>query len=79
MYSERYHGGDCYACDAPADGVRDRRPEGHDLESACKRHKDPKIKAILVCIFCDGIIRRGAYRVEREYAHVKCHKQECSR
>ena len=30
----------CYACDAPAIGVRDRRPEGGKLEHACKRHQE---------------------------------------
>jgi hypothetical protein len=33
----------CYACDATATGLRDRRPEGGTLESACKRHADPAI------------------------------------
>lgn len=28
----------CYACDAPAVGVRDRRPEGQVIEDACERH-----------------------------------------
>jgi hypothetical protein len=30
----------CYACDAPAIGTRDRRPEGGELEQACVRHTD---------------------------------------
>ena len=30
----------CYACDAPAASVRDRRPEGGRLEHACVRHAE---------------------------------------
>lgn len=33
--------GKCYACDADAVGLRDRRPEGHAMEKACARHADP--------------------------------------
>lgn len=31
----------CYACDATASGVRDRRPEGGNIEAACARHAEP--------------------------------------
>lgn len=30
----------CYACEAPAVGVRDRRPEGGKVELACTRHAE---------------------------------------
>lgn len=33
----------CYACDATAVGLRDRRPEGGKVERACVRHTDPTI------------------------------------
>lgn len=33
----------CYACDAEASGIRDRRPEGGIIEVACARHADPTI------------------------------------
>lgn len=32
----------CYACDAPAVGFRDRRPEGGQLERACVRHAEAR-------------------------------------
>jgi len=33
----------CYACDAGATGIRDRRPEGGRIEAACGRHADPTV------------------------------------
>lgn len=32
----------CYACEEPATGARDRRPEGGKLELACPRHSEPE-------------------------------------
>lgn len=33
----------CYGCDSAGAGLRDRRPEGGDLEMACDRHRDPRL------------------------------------
>jgi len=37
----------CYACDEPAVGLRDRRPEGGRLEIGCLRHADPYLPQLL--------------------------------
>lgn len=68
------HGGDCYACDAPAVGVRDRRPEGGVLEMACKRHADPGIPVFHACMYCSTPVRAASYAVDRHFAHKACHK-----
>ena len=44
----------CYACSAPAAGVRDQRPEGGSVEAACARHRDPSIKSYAACWCCLG-------------------------
>jgi hypothetical protein len=71
-----FHGGDCYACEQRATGLRDRRPEGGLLERACGKHKDPTIKTYDACMYCDGPIRRGSLDVDRDFAHKSCHGQE---
>jgi hypothetical protein len=69
--------GPCYACDARGAlvvGVRDRRPEGGQLEPACARHADPTIRAQAVCIYCEGFVRAGSLGIDGEYAHQAGHK-----
>lgn len=67
----------CYACDAPAIGVRDRRPEGLDLKSACARHADPTLDSFPACMHCAGPVRAGvvddALMIEHDFAHRECH------
>jgi hypothetical protein len=65
----------CYACDAPAAGVRDRRPEGGDTESACARHRDTTIRGFAACIYCSG--PRPSRMFDGEFAHVTCHTEAC--
>lgn len=71
-----FHGGTCYACGARATGLRDRRPEGGDLEPACNRHKDPRIQTYDACIFCDGPVRTGSLVIDGDFAHAKCVREE---
>ncbi|HTQ41883.1 MAG TPA: hypothetical protein VMI75_03930 [Polyangiaceae bacterium] len=71
-----FHGGRCYACGAAAVGLRDRRPEGGDLEAACRRHADPTIPTYEACIFCDAPVRAGSLVIDGEFAHKKCLKEE---
>ena len=75
--SERvpFHGGRCYACDAKAVGLRDRRPEGGMMETACKRHADPTIKTFDACIYCSGSVRDGSLDNDWNWAHKKCHAE----
>lgn len=45
----------CYACDAPATGTRDRRPEGGNLEPACERHaEEPKLRDVILDALAEG-------------------------
>lgn len=68
-----FHGGRaCYACDAKPIGLRDRRPEGGDLEPACRRHADPRIKVYEACRYCDGPIRAGSLHIDGEFVHAAC-------
>ena len=69
-----FHGGACYACDARAVGLRDRRPEGGALETACARHADPTIAVYCACIYCDGVVRAGSLDIDGSFAHAKCHR-----
>lgn len=62
----------CYACDAKAIGVRDRRPEGGSIESACQRHADPTIPSYAACFMCDG--PRPSLLIEGDFAHKSCHE-----
>lgn len=62
----------CYACDAEPVGFRDRRPEGKDLDIACKRHADPTIKVVVVCMYCHGPLRNGTVRIDGQFGHMKC-------
>lgn len=70
--------GRCYACARSATGLRDRRPEGHDLEPACPRHADPAVRSFAACAYCLGPLRRGSLDVDGMFAHKRCH-QEASR
>lgn len=64
----------CYACDSKeAIGVRDRRLEGGLIESACKRHADPTLKAHKSCMYCDG--PRPSLLIDYDLAHKKCHEE----
>lgn len=65
----------CYACDAKACGVRDRRPEGGVVEAACSRHADPTIKAYAACMYCSGT--RPTLLIDKDLAHKKCHEEAC--
>jgi hypothetical protein len=68
----------CYACSSEEIvGVRDRRPEGGELEAACSRHSDPKIPCFHGCIYCNGPVRKGSCKIDTDYAHKNCHKAEC--
>lgn len=70
-----FHGGEkCYACSAKPVGLRDRRPEGGELEIACTRHADPRILVYEACIFCDGPARKGSLRIEGQFVHQSCYK-----
>lgn len=69
-----FHTRRCYACDAHACGVRDRRPEGGSIEAACKRHADPTIKAFAACMFCSGA--RPSLVIDGDFAHKSCHAAE---
>lgn len=65
----------CYACDAEACGVRDRRPEGGALEAACARHRDPQLRAFAACFLCLG--PRPTLLIDQDFAHKKCHQEAC--
>ena len=65
----------CYACDKKSVGLRDRRPEGGMLESACERHADPTIQTYDACIYCDGPVRKGSLEFDGDFAHKSCHKE----
>jgi hypothetical protein len=67
-------GGDCYACDSAAVGVRDRRPEGGSLEMACSRHADPAIPVFHACMYCNEPVRKDSLEIDRNFAHKSCHK-----
>jgi len=66
-----FHTSRCYACDAEACGVRDRRPEGGLIEAACKRHADPSIRSYVACMFCSG--PRPTLLIDGSFAHKGCH------
>ena len=63
----------CYACSAPAAGVRDQRPEGGSVEAACARHRDPTIKSYAACSYCLG--PRPTLDIDGDLAHKKCHEE----
>ena len=65
----------CYACSGKAVGVRDRRPEGGSLESACARHADPTLRSYPACWMCMGT--RPSLVVEGEFLHKSCHDAAC--
>lgn len=67
-----YHHEYCYACDEPAIGVRDRRPEGGSVEAACERHADLTIAAYPACTYCDGPVRPGSLLIDHTFAHRAC-------
>jgi hypothetical protein len=69
--------GRCYACDAKATGLRDRRPEGGELETACARHADPRLVAVLACMYCNEPTRKGSIVVDGDHAHKVCHVDAC--
>lgn len=66
----------CYACDATACGVRDRRPEGGMVEAACARHADARIRAQAGCLACSG--PRPSLVIDGEFWHKACHTEACS-
>ena len=66
----------CYACDAPACGVRDRRPESGVVEPACARHADPTLRAYAACCYCDG--PRPTLDIDGDFAHRSCHVEACA-
>lgn len=70
-----FYGGPCYACDARSVGLRDLRPEGGDLEVACRRHADPSIETYAACMYCDGPVRAGSLEIDGNFAHAKCHRE----
>ncbi len=72
---EAFFGGTCYACDAKAVGLRDRRPEGGMMERACKRHADPTSLTFDACIYCSGPVRKDSLDIDGEFAHKSCHKE----
>jgi hypothetical protein len=73
-----FHGGQkCYACAAKPIGFRDRRPEGGDMEVACKRHADPRIATYDACQYCNGPVQKGSLDIDGLFAHQKCHEQVC--
>ena len=69
--------GRCYACDGAAVGIRDRRPEGGDVEKACARHADPRLTARHVCMYCGAAVRQGSLTVDGDHAHRACHVDAC--
>ncbi len=71
-----YHTLACYACDAPACGVRDRRLEGGLVEAACARHADPTIRAHAACVYCSGRVVVRSLDIDGELAHKSCHAVE---
>lgn len=66
----------CYACSGRTVGVRDRRPEGGEVEPACARHADPTLWAVAVCMYCDG--PNPSLDVDGDFAHKKCHAEACA-
>jgi hypothetical protein len=70
--------GRCYACDAKATGLRDRRPAGGELETACPRHADPSLVVVLCCMYCSEPTRKGSVVIDGDHAHKACHKDACS-
>lgn len=68
---------DCYACDADATGIRDRRPEGGEIEAACERHREPRLRARRVCMYCTDTVRPGSVVVDGDLAHRGCHEEAC--
>jgi len=72
--STPYFTSSCYACDAPACGVRDRRPEGGMVEAACARHADPTIRAHAACGYCSGRLAARSH----DFAHKACLAAEVS-
>lgn len=72
-----FHGAErCYACDERPVGLRDRRPEGGDLECACARHADPRIKVFQACIYCSG--PRPTRVIDGQFLHAGCHAEACT-
>lgn len=70
-----FHGGQCYACDAKATGLRDKRHERGGLEPACARHRDPSIKTFAACMYCNEPVRKGSASVDGQHAHKSCHRE----
>jgi len=73
-----FFGGEkCYACDEVPIGYRDRRPEGGDMEIACERHADPKIRVYEACIYCNGPIRKGSWVLDTGvFVHQVCQREQ---
>lgn len=69
MSAVPFHTVRCYACDATACGVRDRRPEGGVVEAACARHADPAIKSYAACVFCSGA--RPTLTIDGDFARKR--------
>lgn len=62
----------CYACGAKASGLRDRRPEGGEVEPACPRHAEPRLIPKLVCALCSEPVRKGSLVIDGEHHHKVC-------
>jgi len=67
----------CYACGACATGLRDRRPEGGEIEMACPRHAEPGIRPVLCCMYCNEPTRKGSLVIDGDQAHAACHREAC--
>ena len=72
-----FYGGKCYACDAKAVGLCDRRKHYVEdaLVPACERHADPTVKCYEACFYCNGQARKGSLDIEGNFAHAKCHRE----
>lgn len=73
MKAVPFHTSRCYACDDEVHGIRDRRPEGLQIEAACKRHADPTIRCFAACLFCSG--PRPTLLIDGDFAHKGCHAE----
>jgi len=71
-----FFGGRCYACDRKAVGFRDKREEGGELEAACTRHADPRVKVRPACIYCSGTVRKGSLVVGDMNVHAACQAEQ---
>lgn len=64
----------CYACEATPVGIRDRRPEGGDIEVACERHADPTIEVFKACRLCNGRLGNDYLMIDGQFIHTECER-----